>query len=110
VGSASRLKFREQVADVGLDGLFREKEPFADLTIDEPVRDELKHFDLARRGVLADFSGRGRRERDDRSAAARATPRRSRLEAAAVISVSVEDLLALGRVHESGIGAGATAL
>ena len=38
------------MADVGLDGLFRKEEPFADLTIDEAVRDELKHFDLARRG------------------------------------------------------------
>jgi hypothetical protein len=104
------LKLREQVADVGLHGLFREEEPFADLTIDEPVRDELKHFDLASGRVLTDLAGRGRRERDDRSAAARAASRRSRLEAAAVISVSVEDLLALGRVHGSGIGAGATAL
>ena len=98
------------MTDVGLDGLFRKEEPFADLTIDEAVRDELKHFDLARRGVLTDLAGRGRRERDDRTAAGRAASRGSRLEAAAVVSVSAEDLRALGRVHESGIGARATAL
>ena len=110
VGSASRLKLREQVADVGLDGLLRKEEPFADLPIDEPVCDELQHFDLASRRVLTDLAGRGRRERDDRTAAGRAAPGGSRLEAAAVVSVPVQDLLALGRVHGSGIGARATAL
>jgi hypothetical protein len=104
------LELREQMADVGLDGLFREEEPFADLTIDEPVRDELKNLDLTCRGVLADLSGRGRRERDDGASAGRATPRCGRLEAAAVVPIPVENLLALSGVHESGIGAGPMAL
>jgi len=52
VGSASRLKLREQMPNVGLDGLFREEEALTDLTVHEAVRDELEHLDLASRGVL----------------------------------------------------------
>ena len=104
VGSATRLELREQMADVGLDRLLRQEEPLADLTIDESVRDELKDLDLAGCRILADLSGRRRRERDDRAAPARAAPSGGRLEAAAVVSISVEDLPTLGRVHESGIG------
>lgn len=89
---------------MGLDRLFREEEALADLTIDEPVGDELKHFDLAGGRILSDLASRRRRERDDGAAPGRAASRCSRLEAAAVIAIAVEDLLALGGVHESGIG------
>ena len=36
MGSASRLKLREQMPDVRFDGLFGEEETFADLAVDEP--------------------------------------------------------------------------
>jgi hypothetical protein len=98
------------MANVGLDGLLGQEEVLADLTIDESVCDELKDFDLSRGRILADLSRRRRRERDDCTAPARAASCRGRLEAAAVVPISVEDLLALGRVHESGIGARATPL
>ena len=47
MGSAARLKLRQQVADVRLDRLLGEEEPLADLTVDETVRDELENLDLA---------------------------------------------------------------
>ena len=88
-----------------LHRLLGEEEPLADLSIDETVCDELKHLDLASRRILSDFASRGRRERNDRAAAARAATRGSRLEPAAVVPISVEDLLALSGVHEFRIGA-----
>jgi hypothetical protein len=93
------------MADMGLHRLLGEEEPLADLSIDETVCDELKHLDLASRRILSDFAGRGRRERNDRAAAARAATSGSRLEPAAVVPISVEDLLALSGVHEFRIGA-----
>ncbi|HXG75042.1 MAG TPA: hypothetical protein VNJ53_00580, partial [Gaiellaceae bacterium] len=104
VGSASCLKLREQMPDVGLHGLLREEEPLADLAIHEPVCDELEHLDLARRRVLAELPLDLGSERDDRPVASCAAPRRSRLEATAVIAVAIEDLLALGSVHALPIG------
>ena len=105
VGSASCLKLRQQVPDVRLDGLLREEETLADLSIDEAVRDELKNLDLSCRRILADLPRRRRREGDHRTATRRATPRRSSLESPAVIAVPVQDLSALSSVHVSGIGA-----
>jgi hypothetical protein len=93
------------MADMGLHSLLGKEEPLADLSIDETVCDELKHLDLASRRILSDFAGRGRRERNDRAAAARAATSGSRLEPAAVVPISVEDLLALSGVHEFRIGA-----
>ena len=89
---------------MGLDRLLREVETLADLAVDEPVRDELEHLDLASGGVLTELPRRRRREWDDRSVTTRATARRSRFETAAVIAVTVEDLLTLGGVHVSRIG------
>ena len=88
-----------------LHRLLGEEEPLADLSVDETVCDELKHLDLASRRILSDFAGRGRRERNDCAAAARAATCGSRLEPAAVVPISVEDLLALSGVHEFRIGA-----
>lgn len=93
------------MADVRLHGLFREEEPFADLSVDETVCDELENLDLARGGVLSDLTRRRRREWNDRAAASRAASRRSRFEATAVIAIPIQDLLPLSGVHESGIGA-----
>jgi hypothetical protein len=104
VGSASRLELREQMADVGLDRLFREEEALTDLPVHEPVRDELKDLDLPCRGLLPDLPRRGRGERDHRAVASSAATRSCRLEAATVVAVSVQDLLALGGVHASPIG------
>jgi hypothetical protein len=98
------------VPDVRLDGLLREEETLADLTIDEAVRDELKNFDLSSRRILADLPRRRRRERDHCAATSRATPRRGGLESPAVIAVPVQDLSALSSVHVSGIGAVAVPL
>jgi hypothetical protein len=110
VGSTSCLKLRQQVADVRLDRLFGQEESLADLAVHETVGDELEHLDLTRSRILTDLAGRRWRERDDRPTAARATPRRGRLESAAVVAVSVEDLLALSGVHVSGIGGPAAPL
>ena len=110
VGSASRLKLREQVTDMRLDRLFREEEALADLAVHETVGDELEHLDLTSRRILSNLASRRWRERDDRAATRRAAPRRRGLEPTAVIAVPVQDLSALSSVHESGIGAGVVPL
>ena len=89
---------------MALDGLFREEETLADLAIHEPVRDELKDLDLARGRILADLTRCGRGERDDCASPGRAAPGRSRLKPAAVVAIAIQDLTALGSVHESPIG------
>ena len=91
--------------DVGLDRLFREVEALADLAVDEAVRYELKHLDLAGSRILAELPGRRGGERDDRTVPTGAAPGSGRLEAAAVVTVAVENLLSLGGVHVSRIGA-----
>ena len=40
---------------------------FADLAVDESVRNELKHLNLARGRILADLAGRGWSKRNDRA-------------------------------------------
>ena len=104
VGSASCLKLRQQVADVGLDGLLREEEPLADLAVHEPIRDELQNLDLPRGRILSELPRRRRSERDHGAAASRAAPRRGGFEPPAVIAVPVQDLSALSSIHVSGIG------
>lgn len=111
VGSTSRLKLREQMADMGLHRLLGEEQVLSDLTIHEPVGDELEDLDLAGGRFLFELSeGRRGGEGDDRAGRLRATARRSRLEAAAVVSVPVEDLPPFRGVHEFRIGLSGGAL
>jgi hypothetical protein len=110
VGSTSCLKLRQQMAHVRLHRLLGEEQSLADLAIDETVCHELEHLDLAGGRVLAELTRSGRREGDHRAAASRATTRRSRLEPAAVVAVTVQDLPALSGVHEFRIGAAVTPL
>ena len=56
VGSATRLKLREQVPHVRLDRLLREEESLADLAVHEAVGDELKNLDLACCRILTDLA------------------------------------------------------
>lgn len=105
VGSTSCLKLCQEVADVRLDRLLGEEEPFADLAVHEAVGDELEYLDLARCRILPDFTRRRRGEGDDRPATGRAASRSRGFEPAAVIAIPVQDLSALCSVHESGIGA-----
>ena len=93
-----------------LDGLFREEEALTDLPVHEAVSHELQHLDFPGGRLLREFPQDRRVERDHCTGAARAAPGSRCLEAAAVVSLSVEDLLTLGRVHESGIGARGTPL
>jgi hypothetical protein len=105
VGSTSRLKLRQEMADVGLHRLLGEEEPLADLSVDEAVCDELKYLDLASGRILSDLAGGRRREGDHGAAAAGAATRSRGFEPPAVVAISVEDLLALSGVHEFRIGA-----
>ncbi len=89
---------------MGLDGLFREEEALADLAIHEAVRHELKHFDLSRGRILALLPHDLWRKRDHGTVPARAAARSRGLEAPAVVAITVQDLLTLCGVHESGIG------
>ena len=63
-GPAARLKLREQMPDMALDRLLGEEEPDADLAVDETVRDQLEHLDLAGGRFLLQLL-EGRLERDD---------------------------------------------
>jgi hypothetical protein len=110
VGSTSCLKLRQQMAHVRLHRLLGEEQVLADLAIDETVRHELQHLDLAGGRILTDLAGRGRREGDHGAAAGGAATGGSRLEAAAVVAVSVQDLLALSGVHDFPIGAASVPL
>ena len=110
VGSASCLKLRQQMANVGLDGLLREEEPLADLAVHEPVCDELQNFDLTRGRILSKLPRSGRSERDHGATASRAAPRSGGFEPPTVIAVTIQDLTALSSVHVSGIGASAVPL
>ena len=86
-----------------LDRFLREEEPHADLAVHEAVRDQLKHLDLACRRLLLELL-EGAGERDDVRAFVPAALR-NRVEAAAVVHVAGEDLLALGSIHGNrGIG------
>ena len=76
----------------------------SDLTIHEPVGDKLEHLDLTRGRILSELAVDLRSEGDDRSMSARTPSRGSRLEASAVIAITVQDLLPLSGVHEAGIG------
>ena len=104
VGSTARLQLRQEVADVRLHRLLRQEELLADLAVDEPVRDELQHFQLARGRLLLELAQRRSCERDHRAGASRRAPSSSRLEPAAVVAIAVEDLLTLSGVHGSDIG------
>ena len=111
VGSAARLKLREQVPHVRLDRLLREEESLTDLAVDQPVGDELEDLDLARRRLLLELPEcRRRGERDDGSRPLGVPARSSRLEATAVVAVSVQDLPTLRGVHAMRIGAPGIAL
>lgn len=77
---------------------------FADLAVHETVRDELQDLDLTRGWILTALSRDLRSKRDDRPVPARAAARSRRFEAAAMVAVAVEDLLALSSVHAWGIG------
>lgn len=92
------------MADVRLDRLLGEEETLADLAVDETVGDELEDLDLAGGRLLLEVA-QGRGERNHLAGAVAVAPRRSRsLEAAAVVDVAAQDLLALGSVHMPGIG------
>ena len=76
-----------------------------DLAVHEPVGDELENLDLAGGRFLLELPQGGRgRERDHRSGRLCAPTRRSRLEPAAVVAVSIQDLSPLRGVHEMAIG------
>jgi len=98
------------MSNVRLDRLFREEETLADLAIHEPIGHELKNLDLASCRILTELPSRRGRERNHRSVATCAPASRRRLETTAVVAVAVQDLLALGSVHASGIGARCVAL
>ena len=81
------------------DGLLGEEKSHADLAIHETIRDQLENLDLARSRLLLQllqWAGK----RDDLSATA--TSFRYRVESAAMVDITGQDLLALGSVHGNG--------
>jgi hypothetical protein len=104
VRPASRLQLRQEVTDVGLHRLLGQEQPLPDLPVDEAVRDELQHLELAGGRLLLELTQDGRCERNHGAGAGTAATRSRRFEAAAVVTITAEDLLTLRGVHESGIG------
>jgi hypothetical protein len=104
VCSTPRLELGEEMADVRLDRLLRQVEPLSDLPVDEPVGDELKNLELPGGRLLLELAQDGRRERDDGARARTAPARSRRFEAAAVVTITAEDLLTLRGVHQTRIG------
>src|SRR5437763_315005 len=103
VGARACLELREQVPYVRLDRLLREEEADADLAVHEAVRDQLEDLDLAGGRLLLELLERPAER--DYLCASPAAPLRHRVEAAAVVHVAGQDLLALGSVHGNrGIG------
>ena len=83
-------------------GLFGEKEPDADLAVDEAVGDELQDFDLARGGSLL---GLGLARCDgDHLGGRRPTGRGDGFEALRVLAVAGQDCITLRRIHSTTIG------
>ena len=104
VRARARLELREQVADVGLHGLFREEETLADLPVDEPLGDQLENLGLADRRVQLELA-EGALERDHLGGAGIvATPSRDGFEPAGMIPIPGHDLVALSSVHARSIG------
>src|SRR5688500_7112907 len=94
------------MADVGLHRLLREEQLLPDLAVDEAIGNQLQDLELAGRGLLLELTEGGRRcERDHRSRTIRVPACRSRLEAAAVVAIPVQDLPPLRGVHLLRIGA-----
>ena len=98
MGPGAGLTLCEQVADVGLDRLFREEEPLPDLAIDQPLRDQLEHLDLACGRLLFELAERSC-ERDDLGVAL--PPLRGHLvETTGMAHVSGQDFSALRSIHD----------
>jgi hypothetical protein len=102
MGPRAGLELGEQVTDVALDRLLAQIQANADLPVHEAVGDQLQNLDFAGSRLLTAFLHR-RLEGDhlrDRLIA----PRCHRLEPSRVLAIPAQDLIALGSVHEAGIG------
>jgi len=97
VGPRAGLQLRQQVAHVRLDRLLREEESHSDLAVHEAVGDQLEHLDLACGRLLLELL-QGAGERDDLGALVAALLR-NRVETAAVVHVTGQDLFPLGSIH-----------
>jgi hypothetical protein len=78
---------------------FREEETVADLAVDEALRDQLEHFDLASRRLLLELP-EGSGERDDLGVAL-APPRGHCVKPTRVVDIAGQDLFALCSIHDS---------
>lgn len=88
---------------MGLHRLFREEKAVPDLTVDEPLRDQLEDFDLPCGRLLLQLL-EGSREGNDLARTARRPPLSDGLESPRVVHVATEDLFALSSVHDPRIG------
>ncbi|MDX6506689.1 MAG: hypothetical protein QOG06_1333 [Gaiellaceae bacterium] len=84
---------------VRLHRLLGQEEADADLAIHQAVGDQLEDFDLTGRRLLFELLERAG-ERNDLGAAAATLGHR--IEAATVVDIAGQDLLALGSIHGNG--------
>ena len=85
-----------------LDRLLTEEETDTDLAVHEAVRDQLKNFDLAHRGLLLELP-KGPCEGDHFGVSVLPL-RGNSVETTLVVHVSAQDFFALGGVHIGPIG------
>ena len=104
MGTGAGLKLCQQMSHVRLDRLLGEEEHLADLPVDETLRNELKHLDLARGRLLLELSERGGK-RNDLGVLPASASRRG-VKTLRVICVAAQDLVALDSVHGVPIGLG----
>ena len=103
VGARASLELCQQVSHVGFHSFFREEEPLADFPVDKAVRNQLEHLELAARRLLLELLHRAG-ERNYLAAAVASAPLGNCLETAGMVAVAVQDLVALGSVHDWAIG------
>src|SRR5215510_1600144 len=99
MGSRARLQLRQEMSHVALHGLFREEEALADLPVDEPLGDQLEHFDLARGRLLLELTERSR-ERNDLCVAL-STLRGHLVEPTRMAHVAGQDFSTLRSIHDA---------
>jgi hypothetical protein len=103
VRTRARLELRQQVPHVGLHRFLGQKQLLADLTVHQPVGNELQDLYLPDRRLLLELAKRALK-RDHIGAAGTASPRRNFFEAARMRQVTAQDLLALRSIHAPSIG------
>lgn len=84
---------------MALHRLFRKEQPVADLAVDQALRDQLEHLDLAGSGLLLELPERRGKRNDLRVALA--PPRGHCVKTTRVVDITGQDLFSLCSIHDN---------